>query len=148
MIAYLRKFWPIVKPANKAIIVFAGLLTLFSVILFCIDPSFKAFGSLLSIFGIWILITGWSVSQAEISLLRLTLQPHNLIAPNPPKPTNTLPDGSLVWELTTDGDLHVTLREGEIFLRGKQLHPLVAKELTLNLMAALLAAVDYEDEEA
>ena len=71
-----------------------------------------------------------------------------LLAPDLPQPTNTLTDESLVWELTTDWDMHVTLREGKIFLGDKQLHPLVVKELSLNLMAALYAAADYEDEEA
>lgn len=71
-----------------------------------------------------------------------------LLSPDLPQPTNTLTDESLVWELTTDWDMHVTLREGKIFLGDKQLHPLVVKELSLNLMAALYAAADYEDEEA
>lgn len=76
------------------------------------------------------------------------LESNNLIAPNLPYPTDRLQDGSLVWELTTDWDMHVILREGKIFLGDKQLHPLVVKELSLNLMAALYAAVDYEEEEA
>ena len=71
-----------------------------------------------------------------------------LLMPGLPDPTNTLTDESLVWELTTDWDMHVTLREGKIFLGDKQLHPLVVKELSLNLMAALYATADYEDEEA
>lgn len=71
-----------------------------------------------------------------------------LLAEDLPQPTNTLTDESLVWELTTDWDMHVTLREGKIFLGDKQLHPLVVKELSLNLMAALYATADYEDEEA
>lgn len=69
-----------------------------------------------------------------------------LLADDLPELTNTLQDGSLVWELTRDGDLHVTLREGKIFLGGKQLHPLVAKELSRNIMSALYAAADYEDK--
>lgn len=73
---------------------------------------------------------------------------NNLNTPDLPQPTNTLEDGSPVWELTTDWDLHVSLREGKIFLGDKQLHPLVVKELSLNLMAALYGSADYEDEEA
>lgn len=76
------------------------------------------------------------------------LESNNLIAPDLPQPTNTLPDESPVWELTTDRNLNVTLSEGKIFLGDKQLHPLVVKELSLNLMAALYAAADCEDEEA
>ena len=76
------------------------------------------------------------------------LESNNLIAPDLPQPTNTLEDGSLLWELTTDWDLHVSLREGKIFLGDKQLHPLVVKELSLNLMSALYGSADYEDEEA
>lgn len=76
------------------------------------------------------------------------LEANNLIAPNPPYPTDRLQDRSLVWELTTDWDLHVSLREGKIFLGDKQLHPLVVKELSLNLMSALYGSADYEDEEA
>lgn len=76
------------------------------------------------------------------------LETNNLIAPDLPEPTNALTDGPLVWELTTDWDMHVTLREGKIFLGDKQLDPLVVKELSLNLMAALYVAADCEEEEA
>ena len=71
-----------------------------------------------------------------------------LLMPGLPDPTNTLTDESLVWELTRDEDLHVTLHEGKIFLGGKQLHPLVVKELSRNLVSALYAAADYEDKKS
>lgn len=93
-------------------------------------------------------IDGFTAPEAIPGKALENLYQAGLIAPDLPKPTNTLPDESLVWELTTDGNLNVTLSEGKIFLGGKQLHPLVVKELSLNLMAALYAAVDYEEEEA
>lgn len=87
---------------------------------------------------------------SKIAAIRIadTLQRAGLLAPDLPQPTNTLLDGSLLWELTTHWVLHVSLREGKIFLGDKQLHPLVVKELSLNLMAALHAAADYEEDAA
>lgn len=93
-------------------------------------------------------IDGFTAPEAIPGKALENLYHAGLIAPDLPAPTNTLPDESLVWELTTDRNLNITLSEGKIFLGDKQLHPLVVKELSLNLMAALHAAADYEDEEA
>lgn len=70
-----------------------------------------------------------------------------LLAPDLPKPTIIHDDGRPEWEMTSDVDLWVTVREGSIWMGEKPLHPLIVETLSNNLRAALVELFRPIEEE-
>lgn len=65
----LIHYWPLMRTGEKALLIISAIFALVSVIIFCFNPSFKAFNSALTNLVITLLLTGWTITLVKNRLL-------------------------------------------------------------------------------
>lgn len=73
MITQLRQYWPLMRLADKTIIIILGVLSLIYVGLLIAHPSLDALGGALGCIAFWLLVIQLNIRTVENRLLHLSL---------------------------------------------------------------------------